>query len=437
MANAAVPHAPAGGALIELLRDARARTTAYTGDLDGERLFGPRLAIINPVLWEIGHLAWFQERWCLRYQGEGEPLAPSILEGADALYDSSAVPNPARWDLPLPSLPATLGYMDAVLARVAEKIDRGQAGEYFVWLSLLHEDMHGEAFLYTRQTLAYPRPVLAQTRAQTAAGSLRGDAQIPGGELMLGSEPGQRFVFDNEKWAHPVRVPAFCMARAAVSNRDYLEFVEDGGYRRQDLWCSAGWSWRELAAAAHPVYWRKDGGKWLQRMFDQERPLPPDAPVIHVNWFEADAYCRWAGRRLPSEAEWEMAASQGARPDTASQIKRSYPWGAELPTPERVNLDGWFLEPVDVAALPMGDSPGGIRQLMGNVWEWTADWFLPYPGFSPDPYQDYSQPWFGNHKVLRGGCYATRARLIHSSWRNFYMPDRRDVLAGFRTCALS
>jgi iron(II)-dependent oxidoreductase len=151
--------------------------------------------------------------------------------------------------------------------------------------------------------------------------------------------------------------------------------------------------------------------------------------VIHVNWYEADAYCRWAGRRLPTEAEWEAAA---AGPDP----KRRFPWGDEPPDPTRANLDGTALGCCDVAACPAGDSGFGCRQMFGNVWEWTASDFGPYPGFVPDPYKEYSQPWFGTHKVLRGGAWPTRARLLRTTWRNFYTPDRRDVWAGFRTCAV-
>jgi iron(II)-dependent oxidoreductase len=155
--------------------------------------------------------------------------------------------------------------------------------------------------------------------------------------------------------------------------------------------------------------------------------------MIHVNWYEAEAYCRWAKRRLPSEAEWEFAAA--TLPDNTTR-KRRYPWGDTTPTAAHANLYGVAPGPIDVAALPEGDSAWGVRQMFGNVWEWTADWFVPYPGFVRDPYKEYSEPWFGNHKVLRGGCYATRANLLRNTWRNFYTPERRDVLAGFRTCAL-
>jgi iron(II)-dependent oxidoreductase len=188
----------------------------------------------------------------------------------------------------------------------------------------------------------------------------------------------------------------------------------------------------------HPIYWRKAAdGTWQQRVFNQQVPLQENLPVVHVSWFEADAYCNWAGRRLPTEAEWEVAASGEpieAR-NALSTRRRHFPWGDSLSTEERANLDWRAGGPVDVGAHEAGDSAFGCRQMIGNVWEWTADDFLPYPGFTVDPYKEYSKPWFGTHKVLRGGCWATSLLLIRNTWRNFYTPDRRDVWAGFRTCA--
>jgi len=215
--------------------------------------------------------------------------------------------------------------------------------------------------------------------------------------------------------------------------------VDDDGYRRKELWSEEGWDWRETEDATHPVYWQRDSnGDWLRRHFDKWNPLEPHLPVIHVNWYEAEAYCRWAGRRLPTEAEWEVAAA--AEPNSTGQglssRKRRFPWGDEPPAPERANLDWCAMGCVDVEALPAGDSAFGCRQMIGNVWEWTSTPFRPYPGFEIDPYKEYSEPWFETRKVLRGGCWTTRSRLLRNTWRNFYTPERRDVWAGFRTCAL-
>jgi gamma-glutamyl hercynylcysteine S-oxide synthase len=414
-------------ALAHFVVDTRQRTLELLGDLDDDQLLGPRLPCVNPPLWEMGHLAWFGEKWVLRHAGKRHP----VLHDADALYDSSAVPHDTRWDLPLPARAATLDYMNQVQERILDVVHRGPTAEetYFILLSVFHEDMHGEAFLYTRQTLGYSSPRLSlpegdairQTEADAdAAGPLPGDAEVPGGTFHLGAGREEPFVFDNEKWAHPVTVRPFAIARAPVT--------------QAELWSPAGWRWRQGARALHPLYWRRVGHDWLRRDFDRWLPLEPHRPVIHVNWHEAEAYCRWAGRRLPTELEWETAAA--ASGNDLSAPKRRFPWGDEPPSPTQARLDGRRLGCGDIAELPAGDSRFGCRQMIGNVWEWTASAFLPYPGFVADPYREYSQPWFGTHKVLRGGAWMTRARLLRNTWRNFYQPERRDVWAGFRTCGL-
>jgi iron(II)-dependent oxidoreductase len=306
--------------------------------------------------------------------------------------------------------------------------------------------MHSEAIAYTRQTLAVRSPASRRNGSASnipaefgITNAKPGDAQIPGGRFMLGGVDDSGFVFDNEQWAHEVAVGPFSISRTAVSQSEFAEFVNDGGYRRRELWSDEGWGWRESVNAEHPVYWRSAGkGEWERRVFDQWVLLEPDLPVIHVNWYEAEAYCRWARRRLPTEAEWEMAAS--CEPDAdgrgVASRKRKYPWGDEPPTPERVNLDWRDDGCIHVNAATAGDSAFGVRQMIGNVWEWTSTDFGPYPGFAVGPYKEYSAPWFGDHKVLRGGCWVTRSRLIRNSYRNFYKPDRRDVWAGFRTCSV-
>ena len=245
-------------------------------------------------------------------------------------------------------------------------------------------------------------------------------------------------MFDNEKWAHPAVIRPFRIALAPVTNVEFAAFVEDKGYLRREWWRDEGWLWREQARAEHPLYWQREaGGRWYRRRYDELVPLEEHHPVIHVNWYEAEAYCRWAGRRLPTEAEWEVAASAEPSRDrrTVGGRKRTFPWGEDPPSPTVANLDACAGGCIGVGALAAGDSAFGCRQMIGNVWEWTNTTFGPYPGFVPDPYKEYSEPWFGTRRVLRGGCWATRSRLIRNTWRNFYTPDRRDVLAGFRTCA--
>jgi iron(II)-dependent oxidoreductase len=395
------------------LVSARARTRAIADDLGGARELGPLLAIVNPPRWEIGHVGWFQEYWCLRRAAPGR-YAPersaSILPNADALYNSATVPHDTRWSLPLPDFAATLRYRDEVLECVLERLARGsdEDEEYFARLAARHEDMHAEAFHYTRQTLAYDAPRIA-ARAHPAGAPLAGDAEIPGGVLELGAAPGGEFVFDNEKWAHPVVVAPFRISRTAVTNAEYRAFVAAGG--------------------PPPEHWRLVDGAWLERRFDRWQPPVDDEPVIHVSWQAAVAYCAFAGRRLPTEAEWEFAATW----DPRSGRKRRHPWGDDPWRPGLANLEN--ATRASVHAYPGGDSPWGVRQMIGNVWEWTARPFLPYPGFLRDPYKEYSEPWFGNHMVLRGGCFSTSPRIARATYRNFYTPERGDVFAGLRTCA--
>ena len=346
--------------------------------MDGERLLGPKLAIVNPPLWEIGHVGWFQERWCLRHRHDGS-LAESIVPGADRLYDSSAVAHDTRWELGLPTLQATKAYLAAVLDKVLGRIEKEPENErlaYFVRLATLHEDMHAEAFCYTHQTLGYPEPMGTEPELRRPAAegvrapSPNSDLFFAGGTVRLGAERGTKeFVFDNEKWAHDVQVRPFVISARPVTNGEYRDYVERGG--------------------KPPRYWRKREDDWQERRFDRWQPLALDAPIRHVDWNEAQAYCRWKGRRLPSEAEWQLAATG---PQCGMQ------WG--------------------------------------EVWEWTSSTFAPFPGFSADPYTDYSQPWFHTHKLLRGASFATPQRLVRPAFRNFYMAERGDVFAGFRTCRI-
>jgi iron(II)-dependent oxidoreductase len=440
------------GQLIEALKETRARTLELVDDLNDEQLMGPRLKIVNPLRWEIGHMAWFQEFWVLRHLAK----QPPILKQGDELYDSARVAHDTRWDLPLLDRDKTLAYLERVLERVIEQASsespslkdaEGYDQEYFLNLVLLHEQMHDEAITYTRQTLSYPAPTFTLTNKVPFAehdealgqtcDDLTRDTQIPGGKFILGSTHEERFIFDNEQLAHDVEIAPFAISKTAVSNRQFRDFVEDRGYKRSELWTAEGWQWRTDVGAEHPVYWRREGNDWLRRAFDEWVALEERLPVIHVNWHEADAYCRWVDRRLPTESEWEMAASaeSTANGRGLTTRKRRYPWGDDLPTPERANLDWRAMGCMPVDSLPAGDSAFGCRQMIGNMWEWTASDFSPYLGFVAGPYREYSEPWFGDHKVLRGGCWATRSHLIHNTYRNFYTPDRRDVWAGFRTCA--
>lgn len=427
---------PTNADLAAWVKDARARTLDLVADLSDEQLMGPRLAIVNPLLWEIGHVAWFQEKWALRHAANQPPIRPKV----DSLYDSAAIAHDTRWDLMLPSRDDTLAYLAAVRDAVLERIEAGNLSghdRYFIQLGVFHEDMHNEAFTYTRQTHGYPAPrsCRAPASTKTEAGPLPGDVEIAGGRFMLGAFSGESFVFDNEKWAHPVEIAPFAIARAPVTQGEFQEFAEAGGYTRRELWSECGWGWLQSVSAEHPLYWQPEGaGHWLRHDFDRWLPLEPHRPVLHVNWWEAEAFCNWAGRRLPTEAEWEVAASTEPAGQGLAEMKRCFPWGDSPPRSQQANLGGGAGGAADVAAFAAGDSAWGCRQMIGNVWEWVADSFEPYPGFEVDPYREYSQPWFGTHKVLRGGAWTTQPRMLRNTWRNFYTPDRRDVWVGFRTC---
>jgi iron(II)-dependent oxidoreductase len=426
--------------LVGDVLDARRRTLDLVADLDDEQLRALRSDIVDPLLWKIGHVAWFQEYWVLRHAlGEGPARAD-----ADALWASRGAARNMPPDPWLPPRHETMQYMSDVRGRLLARLGRPEtrsAVAYFTRYSTFHEDLQGEALASIRQALAYRAPALSDrrdARGSSTSGPLPGDVRIPGGEFVLGARADEPFVFDNEKWAHPVRLAPFSIARAPVTQSEFVAFVRADGYRRKQLWSEQGWQWRERVAAEHPAYWRRAGGHWERRDFDRWTVLEPDRPVIHVCWFEAEAYCAWAGRRLPSEAEWEAAAA--GQPDASgrglSAQKRRFPWGNDPRTRDRANLDARAPGCLDVAALPDGESAFGCRQMLGNVWEWTATTFGPYPGFEPDAHRDYSQPSFGTHKVLRGGSWATRARVLRNTWRNFQTPQRRDIWAGFRTCAV-
>ena len=376
------------------LLEAHGQTWAILADLKSAQWQVPYDPGINPPLWEYGHIAWFTEWWALREarrneHGEVVSACPSLLPGADAWFDSSRIAHHARWNLELPPLAALRDYAAAVLDSVRGKFAGSgddDEGLYFFRLALFHEDMHAEALSYMRQTLNYPSPwpLDLPTRVQD------GEADVPAGAFHLGSPADAGFVFDNEKWAHEVWLPAFRIDRGCVSNATFTEFVMEGGYHDPRWWSGEGSAWLRQSGLAQPRRWRRaPGGDWQQLWFGRWQRLPPDPPVCHVNAFEAEAYCRWAGRRLPSEAEWECAAQLGL-----------IDWG-------------------------------------GSVWEWTADAFAPYPGFSPDPYRDYSEPWFHTHRSARGGSLVTRTRMRHPRYRNFYLPHRNDIFIGFRTCALA
>ncbi len=397
-----------GGRLEAALRDARARTLALYAHLDLPAIAFPCIPIVNPPLWELAHIAWFQEFWCVRSRGSKHEMLPPLLKGADELFNSSTVPHDSRWHLPYPPADRLMRYMEETFEAAMDRLASTREDKrYFFRLALFHEDMHGEALLMTLQTLGLPAPPIDAAEPPSARLDPAVDVRFEGGEFDQGTWKAE-FAFDNEREAHRVSVAPFAMASRCVSQGEYAEFLEATGHPQ-------------------PSHWRRDGSQWRARRFDRWSPLDDSAPMIHVSLEDALASCRWAGRRLPSESEWEFAARNGGRPDR-------FPWG-DAPAEGAAALDYRHTGP----SLALGDPlpvASGLRQMLGGVWEWTSTPFEPYPGFHADPYRDYSQPWFRTHQVLRGGCFATRSRLVHNRFRNFYTPGRSDPFAGFRTCAL-
>ena len=369
--------------LIDRLVQARARLHALIDRLSADGWLGPCAEHLNPPLWEYGHIVWFQERWCLRAQPDGG-FAPSLLPGADTLYDSSTVPHDTRWDLPLLEPAAVDAYAGRVADAVAARLRSGLSSElaYFAELSLVHELMHIEAWWMAFQNLGYAPPVWPEMAFEPSVPRLA----FAEGEAMLGSGPDAGFIFDNEKWRHPVPVPAFDIDASPVTETDFAGFVEADGYQRRAGWSEDGWAWRQAAGALNPVYWRRENGGWQVRRFDRWLSLSAEAPMLHVNRFEAEAFAAWRGRQLPTAAQWLRATGHPA-----------FHWGM--------------------------------------AWEWLRDPFAPYPGFAPDPYHDYSEPWFHTHGELRGGGPITDPLLKRPGFRNFYLPHRRDPFAGFRTAS--
>jgi ergothioneine biosynthesis protein EgtB len=385
--------------LAGMLRDARHYTLALfdtlasAGYADAARV--PRLPIINPPLWELGHTAWFAEWFVLRAATSSRPGdadGHSLLARGDDWFDSNLVAHRTRWALDLPGPGAIQTYCEEVLERILDKLAQepdDDAALYPYRLALAHEDMHGEASLYTMQTLGLPLRA-AMTGTQPAPAPL-GEIAFAGGAFLRGGEQSYGFVFDNEKQAAECRVAPFAIDAALVSNARYLAFVEDGGYRDARWWSEAGQAWLAASGRAAPRYWRRgeeSGDGWQQLRFGRREPLVPEAPVRHLTLLEAQAWCRWAGRRLPTELEWEFAAASK---------HPSFEWG--------------------------------------RLWEWTATPFLPYAGFAPDRYLEYSAPWFGSRQVLRGASFATPARFRSPVFRNFFTPERDDIFVGFRSCA--
>jgi iron(II)-dependent oxidoreductase len=413
---------------------ARERTELLTGSVDDGDLVRQHSPLMSPLVWDLAHVANQEELWLLREVGGREPMHPEI----DPLYDAFEHPRAERPTLPLLPPAQARAYAHEVRGRVLDLIEtatfsgtRLLTGAFAFGMIAQHEQQHDETMLITHQLRkGGPALTAAPPPAPPAdAASLPREVLIPAGPFTMGTST-EPWALDNERPAHTVPLPAFYLDTTPVTNAAYQEFLADGGYEEPRWWSPAGWDHRPRAGLAAPLYWRREGSGWVRTRFGVTEPVPPAEPVVHVSWYEAQAYAAWAGRRLPTEAEWEKAA----RHDPATGRSRRFPWGDEDPAPDRANLGQHYLQPAPAGSYPRGASPAGVRQLIGDVWEWTSSDFLPYPGFTAWPYKEYSEVFFGGeYKMLRGGSFGVDPVACRGTFRNWDYPVRRQIFAGFRT----
>jgi len=370
------PHPPAS-TLTQWLDESNGITRQILSNVSIADQIVPQINILNPPLWELGHLTWFHEFWVHR---NGQESKPSFMKNADYLFNSSEMAHQDRWSTPMPSLDSLLEYNHSVIEKTQDSlrtpIDNQAA--YFIQLAILHQDMHNEAFAYMWQTMGRSMPFAPFTSMSQLEAKVRTWIHFPKSTIQAGSQQGSGFIFDNEKWAHSIDLPAFDIASTPVTNGDYLEFLQSPDNLAQST------------PVAPPSHWKQEGDVWLERIFNQWQPLTHAAAVRHISYLDAQRFCEHHQVRLPNEHELSllMLQKQGA-------------WQSS------------------------------------NLWEWTSSTFAPFPGFSADPYVDYSQPWFdGNHQVLKGGSSFTPDRLKRVAFRNFYQAHRGDHFCGFRTCLL-
>ncbi|WP_374122049.1 ergothioneine biosynthesis protein EgtB [Frankia sp. AiPa1] len=482
--------------MVAGLEEVRRRSLLYT-DIDDDELVRQHSPLMSPLVWDLAHVGNFEDLWLVRALGAQD----ATRSGLDDIYDAFRHGRASRAALALLGPAGARAYLREVRGRALDLLDRfgplpddpahsltiphalpvgiGIATEpgaappvpagtsptgtgtpsgaaarategspldadadahdrlltrgFVYGMVIQHEHQHAETMLATHQLRA--GPPLLDVGATPAPGRVvpRREVLVPAGPFTLGTSHDP-WAYDNERPAHRVELPAFWIDTLPVSNRAQMAFIDAGGYDDPRLWSPAGWEWRQQEGAHAPAFWWRDGGIWLRRRFGRIEPVPPDEPVQHVCWYEAEAHARWAGRRLPTEAEWEKAATH----DPVTRRSRRYPWGDTAPTPDHANLGNRTSGPAPLGAYPTGASPCGAEHMIGDVWEWTASGFTPYPGFRSHPYREYSEVFFPKSgetsafRVLRGGSWATGVPAIRATFRNWDYPIRRQIFAGFR-----
>ncbi|MFJ3659832.1 ergothioneine biosynthesis protein EgtB [Streptomyces sp. NPDC090119] len=419
--------------LLASLVTARARTTLLTSCVEDPDLTAQHSPLMSPLVWDLAHIGNQEELWLLRNVGGREPMRPEI----DGLYDAFEHPRSARPSLPLLPPEEARKYAAEVRGRALDLLEGAdfeggtrltEAGFAFGMIAQ-HEQQHDETMLITHQLRTGPAALTAPAHDPVPPYAGPAEVRVPGGPFTMGTST-EPWALDNERPAHVREVAPYWIDTVPVTNGAYQAFIADGGYATERWWTPEGWAHVRANSLQAPLYWRRDGDQWLRRRFGVTEVVPPEEPVLHVSWYEADAYARWAGRRLPTEAEWEKAA----RHDPVTGRSTRYPWGDAEPGPEHANLGQRHLSPAPVGSYPAGASPLGVRQLIGDVWEWTSSDLEPYPGFAAFPYREYSEVFFGpEYKIMRGGSFAVDAVACRGTFRNWDYPIRRQIFAGFRT----
>jgi iron(II)-dependent oxidoreductase len=413
------------------LARSRDRSTALTDAVDENDLVKQHSKLMSPLVWDFAHIGNQEELWLVRDVGGREP----VREDIDNMYDAFQHPRADRPALPLLSPVETRTYVREVRTKVMDVLAstplegrRLVENAFAFGMIVQHEQQHNETMLATHQ-LREGEPVLHAPMPPAPPGPVAGqEILIPAGPFTMGTSV-EPWALDNERPAHQVHVDAFVIDKYPVTNAGYLRFVRSGGYDQQQWWSEEGWACNRKFGLRAPRFWVRDGDRWLRDCFGVVEPLVLDEPVVHVCFYEAEAYAAWAGKRLPTETEWEKAA----RHDPATGRSLRYPWGDEDPGPEHANLGQAHLRPARIGAYPRGESPYGVAQLIGDVWEWTSSDFQAYPGFVAFPYQEYSEVFFGpDYKMLRGGSFGADAAACRGTFRNWDYPIRRQIFSGLR-----
>ncbi|WP_328856261.1 ergothioneine biosynthesis protein EgtB [Williamsia herbipolensis] len=420
--------------LAEVLGRARRRTAVLTDAVTDADLRAQHSPLMSPLVWDLAHIGNQEELWLIREVGRREPLRPDL----DDLYDAFRHSRSSRPGLPILDPTQARAYAAAVRDHAMSVLDTTpltgdplvDRGFVFAMIAQ-HEQQHDETMLATHQ-LRSGEPVLTAPAPPRAGRVVADQVIVPGGPFVMGTDTDP-WALDNEKPAHTVMVPTFAIDRYPVTNGRYAEFIDDGGYTRRELWSDRGWAHRAEAGLVAPQFWDRDAdGSWWRTAFGVRAPIRENQPVVHVCCFEAEAFARWAGMRLPTEAEWEKAARFD--PATGGSVAGPrYPWGDADPTADHANLAQRHLEPADIGAYPAGASALGVEQMVGDVWEWTSSGFTAYPEFAMFPYPEYSEVFFGgDYKMLRGGSFGTDPVAVRSTFRNWDHPIRRQIFSGFR-----